>query len=161
MTATRRAQEAARRAANEAMATDPGWQAVASAFWDEQCGELRDGDAPMQRERLCNDGWTHRERNNDGIGVWDHRDRGLRILHSLSREADGQVWAHVSVSRRSGLMPSWDQVRDAGWLLYPRRFGIIVVAPKASHVNRAEVGHVWYCLTAASCPDFSHGLGTI
>lgn len=161
ISAARRRDEADRRRANEAMARDPGWQAFAGQFWDDGCAELRAADAPMQRERLGDDGWRHREQNNDGIGVWDHNGRGLRILHSLAREADGQVWAHVSVSRRSGLMPGWDQVRDAGWLLYPRRFGIIVVAPRAAHVNRAEVGHVWYCLTAGSCPDFSHGMGTI
>jgi hypothetical protein len=158
---TRRRLEKERRRRNTELACDAGWQEIASRFWDEECAQIRDRDAHAQRGRLADDGWTHVERNNDGIGTWDHRGRRLRIIHSVCREEDGQVWGHVSVSRASGLMPGWETVRDAGWLLYPDLFGVIVVPARASHVSINEVGHVWYCLTAPAVPDFSHGLGTI
>jgi hypothetical protein len=80
----------------------------------------------------------------------------------VARAGDGQVWAHVSVSHPSNVMPDWYTVRNTGWLLYPGQFGIVVVAPRsAGHVNIANVAHVWFCLTAPSCPDFSMGMGTI
>jgi hypothetical protein len=65
-----------------------------------------------------------------------------RDKHSVARELDGGVWGHVSVSRQDRSLPSWQQVRDTGWLLYPGRFGIIVVAPQDKHVNISEVAHV-------------------
>jgi hypothetical protein len=64
------------------------------------------------------------------------------------------------VGKQSRLTASRRRV-DVGWLLYPGRFGIVVVAPESAHVNLAEVAHVWFRLDGPSCPDFSHGLGTI
>jgi hypothetical protein len=133
-----------------------------AASWDEQCAALRDGDAGDQAKRLHSAGWRIIEENMDGIGHWRHRGRRAGLIHSLARESDGQVWAHVSVSHADNTMPGWYEVRDAGWALYPARFGIIVVAPQDRHVNIANVAHIWYCLTSdAVPPDFSHGLGSI
>ena len=67
----------------------------------------------------------------------------------------------MSVSRRDGFLPTWEQVRDAQWLLYPAEYGVVVVAPQSRHVNLREVAHVWTCLTGKTVPDFTHGLGTI
>jgi hypothetical protein len=114
-----------------------------------------------QQARLRAGGWRMRYDGDDGLGCWDQPRYGLRIIHSGMRELDGQVWGHVSVSRRDGRFPAWEQVRDAQWLVYPDRAGIVVVAPPGEHVNLREVAHVWTCLTAEPFPDFSHGLGTI
>lgn len=161
LTASRRKLDAERRAANREMAESDWAQELAGSFWDEGCARLRDRDAAGQRGRLDAAGWICRERNQDGVGVWDQPRLALRIIHSVCREGDGGIWGHVSVSRWSGIMPGWERVRDAGWLLYPGRFGIIVVAPESAHVSLFEVGHVWFRLDGPSCPDFSHGLGTI
>lgn len=138
---------------------DPETQARLADMFDAECEALRDRHAPGQRERLTAAGWRQREENNDGIGIWDRRDQ--RIVQSVARETGGQVWAHVSLSNRANTMPTWYEVRNAGWLLYPSRFGIVVIAPESRHINIANVAHVWYCLTAASCPDFSHGMDSI
>lgn len=109
--------------------------------------------------RLHAAGWQMRADGEDGIGMLD---RGsLRVIHSIGRELDGQVWAHVSLSRRDKSMPDWAQVRDAWWLFYPDTVGVIVVAPRTEHVNKAEVAHVWGCLNARPLPDFTHGTGSI
>jgi hypothetical protein len=146
-----------------ALARDPAMQALAGRLHDEECQASKDRDRPAQVRRLQRDGWVLREPNRDGIGCWDHNQRGRRLVHSIAREKDGQAWAHVSLSSRDGVMPGWEAVRDAGWLLYPDQAGGIVVAPMAGHVNLNEVAHIWYKLTGDDpvVPDFSHGLGTI
>lgn len=104
-------------------------------------------------------GWVCRMEGEDGLGCFD---RGsLRLIHSIALEDDGEVWAHVSVSRRDKSMPEWSQMRDVWWLLYDQIPGVIVIAPKTEHVNKAEVSHVWGCLTKRVLPDFTSGLGTI
>lgn len=104
-------------------------------------------------------GWVCRYVGEDGLGCFD---RGsLRFIHSIAQEEDGRAWAHASLSRRDKSMPEWSQVRDLWWLLYPDVVGIIVVAPRTEHVNKAEVAHVWGCLTERIVPDFTHGLGSI
>lgn len=72
---------------------------------------------------------------------------------------DGDVWAHVSLSRADRVMPAWEQVWDV--LLYPETAGVVVIPAAASHVSYAEVAHVWGNLDRPAVPDFSHGLGTI
>lgn len=141
---------------------DPATQAHVAQYHDEECQRIKMGDALPQCRRLADDGWQLAEQNLDGLGTWDNHRRGLRMIHSVCRELDGQVWAHVSLSRQPGTtMPSWGEVRSAGQLLYPEDFGVIVVAPLATHVNIAEVAHVWYCLTRPAVPDFTHGMGSI
>lgn len=115
-------------------------------------------DLPAQRDRLARAGWLLTRPAGDGAGCWDHPRRALRVIHSVSLEADGGMWAHVSVSHPDNRLPGWAEVRDAQWLLYPDRPGVVVVAAQTSHVNISEVAHVWTCLTRDSVPDFSwHG----
>jgi len=98
----------------------------------------------------------------DGLGLWRHGARGLGLIHSVALEQDGELWEHISVSRRDGVLPDWEQVRDVFHeVCGPDALGIIVVPPKAEHVNLNEVAHVWRCLTRRPLPDFTHGLGTI
>jgi len=109
--------------------------------------------------RLAAAGWVLRMEGEDGIGC---ADRGsLRLIHSIAREEDGKVWVHVSCSRRDKSMPDWSQVRDLWWAMYPDTVGVIVVAPRSEHVNRAEVAHVWGCLGERVLPDFTRGTGSI
>ena len=115
-------------------------------------------DRPGQELRLAAAGWhLNGERGEcaDGLGCWDRaRVPQTRLVHSLHRYGDGHVWAHLSVSQRLGQLPSWEQIRDVQWLLYPGEAGLIVVAPQEEHYSIGEVGHVWTCLTGSPVPDF-------
>lgn len=132
------------------------WQAG-----DTEVMDMIAADKPAQVARLEAQHWRQRSTANDGLGTWDQPQWGLRIMHSVARELDDQAWAHVSVSRRDLAFPSWAEVRDAQWLLYPGRAGVIVVAAQDKHVNQREVAHVWCCLTRDAVPDFTRGMGSI
>lgn len=109
--------------------------------------------------------WELRFEGADGLGCWDFcwdlPRKGLRLIHSIAREEDGFPWAHVSVSRRSQVMPTWEQTRDVWRLIYPDVTGVVVIPPATQHVNLAEVSHVWGNLSQPAVPDFTHGLGSI
>lgn len=112
--------------------------------------------------RLKRHRWTCDTPGMDGLGRWVHKARGLGLVHSVARELDGQVWEHISVSRRDGDLPTWEQMRDVFHeVAGPDALGIIVVPPKSEHVDIAEVAHVWHCLTRRPIPDFTRGLKTI
>ncbi len=115
-------------------------------------------DRPGQERRLTAAGWhlnADRGACVDGLGCWDRtRAPQTRLVHSLHWYGDGHVWAHLSVSHRFGTLPSWEQVRDVQWLLYPDTAGLIVVAPQEEHYSIGEVAHVWTCLTGSPLPDF-------
>ena len=97
----------------------------------------------------------------DGLGAWELPRKGLRMIHSIARETDGCVWAHLSLSRRDRVMPTWEQLRDVWRLLYPDVLAVVVIPPAADHVNIAEVAHAWANLDRPAVPDFTHGLGSI
>lgn len=98
----------------------------------------------------------------DGLGRWIHRARGLTLIHSATIEADGELWEHVSVSRSDGELPSWVQLRDVFHeVCGPEALGVIVIPPKAEHVDIAEVAHAWHCVTRRPLPDFTQGSGSI
>jgi hypothetical protein len=112
--------------------------------------------------RLTRHRWKLDTPGADGLGRWVHGARGLVLVHSVAIERDGEMWEHVSLSRRDGAMPPWEQVRDVFHeVAGPEGLGIIVVPPKTEHVNIAEVAHVWRCLTRRPIPDFTHGSGSI
>lgn len=133
---------------------------LAAQAADTERQELVASTLPDQIARLQAAGFRRRMAGHDGAGMWDSRRLRIRIIHAVSREPDGRIWGHVSVSSADGTLPSWYYVRDAQWLLYPDHAGIIVVAPESKHVNLSEVAHVWTCLTSEIIPDFAR-FGTI
>jgi hypothetical protein len=117
---------------------------------------LIDAMLPAQRARLEAGKWRCVIEGADGLGMWEHHRQRLRVVHNVSREPDGHLWGHVSVSTGEGDMPNWYLVRDAHRLIYPDHPGLIVVAPESSHVNLSEVAHTWTRLTGGDpIPDFA------
>lgn len=148
----------------EAAGVDPAaLAAVQQIAHDDETRRAAATAQAIRSPRLRLAGWTHRGvmQPADGLGIWDHPRAGLRLIHSISRELDGDIWAHSSFSRRDRRLPTWEQTRDTYRLLYPDLPGLIVIPPEAEHVNKAEVMHVWTCLTRRAVPDFTRGLGTI
>jgi hypothetical protein len=110
------------------------------------------------KHRLLRHRWQCVTPGGDGLGAWQHRARGLGLIHSIAIEQDNQPWEHISLSRSDGELPSWEQVRDVFHeVCGPEALGIIVVPPKSEHVDLAEVAHVWRCLTKRPIPDFTRG----
>jgi hypothetical protein len=108
--------------------------------------------------RLARHRWRRVTPGADGLGAWLHDARGFGLIHSVAIEQDGELWEHVSISRRDGTMPTWEQVRDVfREVCGPEALGIVVVPPKDEHVDIAEVAHVWRCLTRRPLPDFTRG----
>jgi hypothetical protein len=125
-----------------------------AALADAELQERWRADSPGQLTRLRRAGWVRTVEGSDGAGWFAHPHRLLKMIHSVSREPDGNLWGHFSVSRADGELPGWYQLRDMQWLLYPGLAGIQVVAPEDRHVSIAEVLHVWTCLTADILPAF-------
>ncbi|MCA1569334.1 MAG: hypothetical protein LC798_03220 [Chloroflexi bacterium] len=99
-------------------------------------------------------GWVQRVEGDDGLGMWDQPRRGLRLIHSIAREDDGEVWVHLSLSRRDRKLPTWEQVCDVKQMLYPDRVAVQVLPPRDEWYSWAEIHHLWICLTARPTPDF-------
>jgi hypothetical protein len=110
---------------------------------------------------LVRNRWQPIYAGEDGLGAWELLRKGLRLIHSIARETDGCVWAHLSLSRRDRKMPTWEQLRDVWRLLYPDVLAVVVIPPAAQHVNIAEVAHAWANLDRPAVPDFTHGLDSI
>jgi hypothetical protein len=138
------AEERAARAYYERSVTDEGLQARYRA------------DAPAQTRRLTSAGWSLAFAGTAGLGGWGHGSLDLKMIHSLHREDDGGLWAHVSLSyhRDRGRLPGWYALRDLHWLLYPGDFGVQVAAPPDRHRSIAEVAHLFTRLDAPAVPDF-------
>jgi len=108
--------------------------------------------------RLKRHRWVLDTPGADGLGRWVHKARGLGMIHSVAIEQDGELWEHLSVSRKDGKLPSWEQLRDVFHeVCGDQALGIIVIPPKSEHVDIAEVAHVWRCLTRRPLPDFTRG----
>jgi hypothetical protein len=122
--------------------------------------------AELRRPRLERNGWRCEQEGADGLGLWVNVGRGMSLIHSIAREEDGRVWAHVSVAHFDKTrLPSWEQTRDAWWTIYPDRRGIIVVAAEREHYTHTgvEVMHVFGCLEDDAdglIPNFARG-GTL
>jgi hypothetical protein len=126
----------------------------ASLLADEGLQARWRADLPGQKQRLTGAGWKWVRGGTDGAGQWIHRGRQLSLIHSVTREDDGNLWGHLSVSGRGNTLPTWPELRDACRLLYPDLIGVQVVVPADKHVNLSEVAHTWTCLTASVIPDF-------
>lgn len=113
-------------------------------------------DSFAQHVRLRRAGWEHAFEGTAGLGGWGNGAADLKMIHSLHREDDGSLWAHVSLShyRDKGRLPGWYALRDLHWLLYPDLFAVQVVAPVSRHRSIAEVAHLFTRLDAPAVPDF-------
>lgn len=105
-------------------------------------------------------GWDLIERRGDGMACH----RGPLLAISLTERHDGELWQHVSVSRKSRQLPDWDDLRkikDA--FMGPDALALIVIPPADEHFSLpgVEVMHLWCNLERRPTPDFRGSDGTI
>ncbi len=58
---------------------------VESARADTEAMERWRSDAPRQQRRLEQQGWDFVARSPIGLGSWEHRKKGVRLLHTVMR----------------------------------------------------------------------------
>lgn len=109
---------------------------------------------PMELPR----NWTLIQDGEDGAAYGSRE--GLRVILSVAREEDGQLWAHLSCSRKSRV-PSYDDLCQVRSLFLGDRLAIQLFVPVAQHVNiHAYCLHLWAPLEA-TLPDFTKGTRSI
>lgn len=95
------------------------------------------------------------ERNADGYFAHFHN---LFFIVSTARENDGKVWLHASVSRRDRKLPTWDDLMGLKhYCIGDDQKAILVLPPRSSYVNLAQVLHLFSCLgpDGDGLPEFS------
>lgn len=87
---------------------------------------------------------------------------GMQAILSGSKELDGRLWMHLSISRER-LVPNWEQLVDCKNIFLGKDVIAVQVFPReADYVNiHRFVLHLWQCLDADPVPDFTHGTGSI
>jgi|GEM_PF-1254615 len=102
-------------------------------------------------------GWEVSEMRGDGC-LWINRPRGMRVICSIAREADGKRWLHVSLSRPS-TMPRYEDLTYVKRQFLGDDFKAVMVFPeKRYHVNIHQYClHLFHCLEPGgdSLPEFS------
>lgn len=131
-------------------------------------------------QRAMKRGWQLLKEGKDGAEfrnpslVVGKKTRDVHVIVSVSREMDGRVWVHLSVSvifRKMGIeTPSYEVVVLPAWstvcvarddFLGPEAKAVMVLAPKSEHVNIEDVHHIWHCPEGEGLPDFTRGTGSI
>lgn len=115
-----------------------------------------------------NAGWVLREeywQGPDGTrreGTVGRHPNGLLALISAGREADGNDWLHVSISRPD-VMPGYaDLVLAKEGLIGAHREAYQVFARREKHVNIHRFClHLWSPIRHCPLPDFTRGRGEI
>jgi hypothetical protein len=163
------------RDAHEALGVPVDDADLARVMGDDEVRASRRTAQLLRTPMLRQAGWVRRQESFDGLGMWDHVRRQLRLICSIGRYDDGEIWAHVSVSRADRKVPSWEELRDVKEALFPDRVALQVLPPKSewytiqegSHSTPApkggysEVLHLWVCLTKRLTPDFRGSAGTL
>lgn len=110
--------------------------------------------------------WKVLDANPLGGVVLDNTHTGRRVLLSINREADGEVWLHGSVSRADRQIPTYEDL-----VMLHRDFMRSLLAyqlfvPPDEHYNLTttprEILHLWAPLTGPRrTPDFRSRAGTV
>lgn len=120
-----------------------------------------DGDLLWAKGQLPKEtpaGWREVIDNLDGK-AYQHA-TGIYVIVSGARENDGKRWMHLSISIRSGRMPTWDDLRKAKEDLLGDRYAVVVLPPRDRYVNiHSAVLHCFACVDGHPLPEFSAVVG--
>ncbi len=83
---------------------------------------------------------------------------GMTVIASVSPEADGKTWLHVSCAHLDR-MPSYE---DLAWMkrvfVGPNRAAVMVLPEASKHINiHSNCLHLFSCLNGHPLPDFTRG----
>jgi hypothetical protein len=130
----------------------------------EERGRIVDAEVERLRDKwLAYDvlsGWQLRGYGPDG-GVVDHPRTGRRVILSVQREDDGEVWLHASISRRDRSLPTYEDLKTLHRVFMSGLVAYQLFVPEGEHVSFHEVLHLFACLTRRVTPDFTSGTGSL
>jgi hypothetical protein len=92
--------------------------------------------------------WHIIEIGGDGL-MWERLiGQPIKVIESISTEADARRWLHVSVSKSpSKKMPTYEDLQEARkWFIGEERECYMVFPPKGRYVNINPVLHLFACL---------------
>ena len=117
------------------------------------CGKVIFNVGPFAPHVLPAGWWRHRAMTSLQRAYVNHD--GLRVIITVSREADGKRWLHVSCSHQDRL-PSWDELREVKDIFIGRdELAVQVLPSETEYVNHHPyVLHLWHCLDGRPLPDF-------
>lgn len=100
------------------------------------------------------------DRGTDGE-AW-HIAGDLQVIWSVSMEADGQYWLHVSARAKKRIPTYQELTRIKTLFIGDDRIAYHIFAPANEHVNiHPYVLHLWAPLQHRVTPDFTQGTGSI
>lgn len=106
-------------------------------------------------------GWQSEIVGADGASYRNHR-TGQTLIISVSREADGRRWVHVSTSFATRV-PTYAELAEVKrlWIGEDRR-AMQLFVERAKHVNlHPHTLHLWHCVDGDGLPDFTRGTGSV
>ena len=95
------------------------------------------------------DGWHVLERRPDGI-MWQRlQGEAIKVIESVAVERDGKHWLHVSVSKPTKKMPTYEDVQTMRKLFVgEHRECYQIFPPSERYVDINPVLHLYTCLDA-------------
>lgn len=127
-------------------------------------GDIPPEEAEALFPRALPPNWRRRYDVRFGAGTGIFESVSLAVFFTVGVEEDGQRWAHLSVSRRDGMIPSWlDLVEVRDVLLGRGRLALQVMPPRSDHYSLAgvEVLHLWAPLARSPLPNFLRARGGV
>jgi len=113
------------------------------------------------------DYWSMIERRTDGY-MWQRlQGEAIKVIESTKVESDGCTWLHVSVSKPTKKMPTYEDIQTARRIFIGEHRECYQVFPPAErYVNINPVLHLWTCLDHPEgvLPQFDkvvHGMRTV
>lgn len=133
---------------------------VGETLVDAEVDAARESFFARTMPRIATSRWIVRQVGADGL-LCDRRDTGRRVIASISREFDGEIWLHASISRRDRELPTYHDLVEVQRVFVDPAISYQLFVPLDEHIDHAEVLHLWSCLTKRVTPDFSRGSGHI
>lgn len=93
--------------------------------------------------------WEYRSRFGPDGCVWERTvGQPLRVIETIADQRDGREWLHVSMSKRNGNVPSWQDLQDVRRAFIGEDRECYMVFPTQDrYVNIGNVLHLYCCLS--------------
>jgi hypothetical protein len=94
--------------------------------------------------------WEYRQHFGPDGHIWERTvGQPLHVIETRAGQSDGRTWLHVSVSKRNGNIPSWQDLQDVRMVFVGEQRECYMVFPTQDrYVDIHNVLHLYCCLDA-------------